>query len=145
MLDREAETKGCVALLVGPDLWTTIDHGIEVAWRLAHELPQHPLRWLAGDGDLWLSRHDLHHAGLTDLVDVVDPGDARALQDVSVMVRTGYSSSSLPMLAAAHSAGVPIAALRHDDLPFASTALDVFDVDALIEEARRLIDCRSRS
>lgn len=144
MPDLSAEGTGCIALLVGPDLWTTIDHGIEVAWRLDREQPHSRLRWLAGDADLWLSRHDLRHAGLDDRIEIVDPGDGRALQDVAVVVRTGYSSSALPMLATAHLAGLHIAALRNDDLPFASATLDAFDVDALVEEISRLTGTRAR-
>lgn len=133
-------TGGTVALLVGPDLWSAVDHGIEVTWQLAREMPDRRLRWLAGGEDAWLARHDLGHAGLIDVVEIVDPHDDRALDDVAVVVRTGYSSETTPLLSEAHAAGLPVAAFGRADRPSDATELEPFDVEGLVDEVRSLLD-----
>ncbi len=129
-----------VALVVAHDLWDNIDHGIEVAWRLATDLPEQPIRWLAIEQDRWLSLHDLRHASLANRVQLVDPATTDALHGVAVVVRTGYSTSVASTLSAGHDAGLPVVAMRADDLPFVPTTLRPFDVEGLIEEIVRHLD-----
>lgn len=129
-----------VALVVSHGLWDHVDHGVEIAWRVAATLPDRPIRWLAVEQDHWLSLHDLRHADLATRVQLVDPAAPDALRGVGILVRTGYSTSAAPTLIAGHDAGLPVVAMRADDLPFEPTTLRPFDVEGLTEEVLRLLE-----
>jgi len=131
---------GALVLLGDAGVWSRADHTVEVAWHLAHGASGRSIRWVCDPGDEWYCRHDLAHAGLSEVVDVVRSDDEGALDGVGVVVRTGYGSAPVDLLLRAATASVPVCAFRTPDLPEAVPGRGPFDVEGLVEDVLQL--CR---
>lgn len=101
--------RGVIALVAPSDPWSVTDHAIEIA-HLAHRAePAMRFRWLVPDRRAaWLARHDVDHANLGTVVDVVELASPDALTGLGAIVRSSTAATADPELVAAVLAGVPI-------------------------------------
>lgn len=129
---RSTEPSGAVVLLPSVGLWDSIDHAIEVTSQLHRRLPGRPLRWVAdSENDTWLTHHDLEHTGLDSAVEVRRSDDPTLLQDVSVVVRTGYQPTHPNIVLAAAIGAVPVRGMCTRDLPPTAPQTSAFAVEEL--------------
>jgi hypothetical protein len=137
---RSDTASGAVVLLATIGAWESVDHAAEVAWQVHRRAPGASLRWVAEtEDDQWLARHDVTHAGLHDVVQVVDAATPGLLEDVSAVVRTGYEPSHPELVLAAALAGIPVCGMELGDLPGAA-ARPAFDVEGLVDEVVEMCD-----
>lgn len=130
---RVASSAACwVVLVPGRGLWSTVDHGIEVCWRLVAAVPDASITWAASDEDAWFVEHDLRHAGLLGRVGVA-PTDSVAVRGATVVVETSYENRQQGLVERARAAGVPVVGFAVDDSDAArSHRVAALDVEALV-------------
>ncbi|MGB3409659.1 MAG: hypothetical protein WBA45_00570 [Microthrixaceae bacterium] len=137
---RSIDPSGAVVLVPSIGLWDSIDHAIEVASQLHHQLPDRPLRWVADtENDTWLAHHDLKHAGLDCVVQVRPSDDPTLLHDVAVVVRTGYQPAHQDIVLAAAIGAVPVRGMCTRDLPPTAPQTTAFAVEELTGELVALL------
>jgi hypothetical protein len=130
---------GAIVLVTADDLWDEPDHAPEIAWKLQRALPDHPLRVVtSGPSNAWLADHDLAHAGVSASVQRLDVADAAAVEDIGLVVRTGYGPASSPLVLAAAMAAVPVVGFCVADLPGVGGDAAPFDVDGVVHRAATL-------
>lgn len=129
---RSETARAPVVLLASPGTWEAVDHAVEVAWRLHRAVPGISLRWVAdGTEDVWLTHHDIDHAGLRGVAEVRSPDDVDLLHDIAAVVRTGYEPSRSHVVLAAALAAVPVLGMHLGELPGVEPC-DPFDVEHLV-------------
>lgn len=133
----EYRDHGAVVLLPDPGAWTSLDHGVEIAAKLAAS--ELEVRWVAHTpDDAWLVRHDLRHLGHPRNIRLVDAAQPDLLIGAAVLARSGYRPFDSPLVLAARRSGLPVVGFSPETSPGLQTT-EPFDVEGLVHSVVSLL------